>query len=323
MFFDILLVIYTRRAILEEAHYYPFGLTMAGISSEAAKGVTYPTNKHKYNGIEETRDLGLNQYDSPLRILDPQIAVWWQVDPETENMEMWSPYASNYDNPILYKDPLGNQPECCWGELKDAFVQTVQQVSSLAAGVANAWGSNQVLGAGRKTANQVGMTGDNATFYSAGQTVGDGLALFTGALEVIAGGSGEIASVGIASPIAIPLATHGVSVFATVGYNLFSTPLKQEVPPAGGTRSKNRLPDKGEPNSTQTNKPGTTTKKYGPGGNVQKEFNKGHPGNNVPKKEKLDHIHDYKPNPQNPTGRGDRQLGRPPKKNELKKDFNQ
>ena len=210
---------------------------MAGISSEAAKGTDYPTNKKKYNGIEETRDLGLNQYDAPLRVLDPQIAVWWQVDPETENMEMWSPYTSNYDNPILYKDPLGNEPECCWEEFKSALVQTVQQVSSLAAGVANAWGSNQVLGAGRKTANQAGMTGDNATFYSAGQTVGDGLALFTGGLEVIAGGSGEIASVGIASPIAIPLAAHGVSVFATAGYNLFSTPL-QGTPPAGGSPSK-------------------------------------------------------------------------------------
>ena len=90
---------------------------MAGISSEAAKGIAYPTNKYKYNGIEETKELGLSEYDAKLRILDPQIAVWWQVDPETENMEMWSPYASNYDNPILYKDPLGNEPECCGGLL--------------------------------------------------------------------------------------------------------------------------------------------------------------------------------------------------------------
>jgi len=90
---------------------------MAGISSEAAKGIAYPTNKKKYNGIEETRDLGLNQYDAQLRILDPQIGIWLQVDPETENMEMWSPYSSNYNNPILYKDPLGNAPECCGGIL--------------------------------------------------------------------------------------------------------------------------------------------------------------------------------------------------------------
>ncbi len=88
-----------------------------------------------------------------------------------------------------------------------------------------------------------------------------------------------------------------------------------------GKRRENRLPDKGEPNSTQTNKPGTTTKKYGPDGNVQKEFNKGHSGKRTPKKERGNHVHDYKPNPQNPTDRGTRMPGRSPKKNELKKDF--
>jgi hypothetical protein len=91
-----------------------------------------------------------------------------------------------------------------------------------------------------------------------------------------------------------------------------------------GTRRQNRIPDSGTPNSTATNTPGTTTKKYGPNGNTQKEFNEGHKGNNVPKNERSDHVHDYKPkqNPHpkdpNPTVR---QPGRPPKRNELKKDF--
>ena len=72
----------------------------------------------KYNGIDWQNDLGLNEYDAQLRTLDPQVGRWWQIDPKTENMEMWSPYASNYDNPILYKDPLGDEPEgggCCGG----------------------------------------------------------------------------------------------------------------------------------------------------------------------------------------------------------------
>ncbi|SDI61159.1 RHS repeat-associated core domain-containing protein [Chryseobacterium taeanense] len=87
-----------------------------------------------------------------------------------------------------------------------------------------------------------------------------------------------------------------------------------------GKRRKNRLPDKGEPNTVETNESQTTSKKYGPDGNVQKEYNKGH-GPKYPKNEQDDHIHDYKPNPNNPSGRGDRQPGRPPKKGELLKDF--
>ncbi|HMR43994.1 MAG TPA: hypothetical protein PKC40_09180, partial [Saprospiraceae bacterium] len=86
-----------------------------------------------------------------------------------------------------------------------------------------------------------------------------------------------------------------------------------------GKRMKNRLPDNGEPNSMRTNKSGTTTKKYGPDGKVQKEYNKGH-GKNAPKQEQTDHVHDYKPNPNNPTGKGDRMPGRTPKPNEKLKD---
>jgi RHS repeat-associated protein len=89
---------------------------MAGISSKASM-FGEPENKKKYNGIEKENDLGLEIYDAQLRELDGQIGRWWEIDPETENMEMWSPYASNYDNPITYMDPLGDEPECCKGLL--------------------------------------------------------------------------------------------------------------------------------------------------------------------------------------------------------------
>lgn len=84
---------------------------MAGISSNALKGANYPENRKKYNGIEYTSDLDLDIYDAQLRNLDPQIGRWNQIDPKTENMEMWSPYVSNYDNPIRYNDFLGDEGE--------------------------------------------------------------------------------------------------------------------------------------------------------------------------------------------------------------------
>lgn len=111
VFFDNVTVALASGPLLEETHYYPFGLQMAGISSNALKGTNYPANRKKYNGIEYTDDLDLDIYDAQLRNLDPQIGRWNQVDPKTEDMEMWSPYASNYDNPIRYQDFLGDEPD--------------------------------------------------------------------------------------------------------------------------------------------------------------------------------------------------------------------
>jgi RHS repeat-associated protein len=125
VFFDNLTVQDISGPLLEETHYYPFGLTMAGISSNALKGVNYPENRKKYNGIEFTTDLDLDIYDAQLRNLDPQIGRWNQIDPKIEDMEMWSPYASNYDNAIRYNDFLGDEPYGGPGffqGVKDGFV---------------------------------------------------------------------------------------------------------------------------------------------------------------------------------------------------------
>jgi hypothetical protein len=88
---------------------------------------------------------------------------------------------------------------------------------------------------------------------------------------------------------------------------------------AGG-RGKNRLPDRGAPNSVANNSAGTSAKKYGPDGWVQKEFNKGHTGDpaKTPKVEQADHVHDWKPNPHHPDGKPERmEPGRPPRPRDL------
>jgi hypothetical protein len=66
-----------------------------------------------------------------------------------------------------------------------------------------------------------------------------------------------------------------------------------------------------EPGTIGVNKSGTTKKKYGPDGWVEKEWNKGH-GPKYPPEEQDDHIHDHIPNPYHPDGRPKRQPGRTP-----------
>ncbi|MFY0254330.1 hypothetical protein ACDQ55_10295 [Chitinophaga sp. 30R24] len=82
VFFDDVILGINSGPLLEETHYYPLGLAMAGISSNALKGSNYPKNRKEYNGIEHTTDLDLNQYDAFYRTLDPQIRRWNQVDPK-------------------------------------------------------------------------------------------------------------------------------------------------------------------------------------------------------------------------------------------------
>jgi RHS repeat-associated protein len=80
---------------------------MAGISSKALN-FGEPENKYKFNGIEQNTDFDLNMYDAQYRNLDPQIGRFWQVDPESDNLESYSPYESMGNNPISYADPLGD-----------------------------------------------------------------------------------------------------------------------------------------------------------------------------------------------------------------------
>ncbi|PZR28663.1 MAG: hypothetical protein DI535_05870 [Citrobacter freundii] len=105
VFFDNLGVTHIPGPLREEDHYYPFGLTMAGISSKALS-FGGPENKYKYNGIEHNDAFDINTYDAFYRNLDPQIGRFWQIDPKPN--EKFSPYAAMANNPILYSDPLGD-----------------------------------------------------------------------------------------------------------------------------------------------------------------------------------------------------------------------
>ncbi len=93
VFFDNLQVSHIRGPILEETHYYPFGLTMAGISSKTLSFGGVQNKEQTFQGQRFDDELGLNWVQFKWRNHDPQIGRFIEIDPLSEKYEYNSTYA--------------------------------------------------------------------------------------------------------------------------------------------------------------------------------------------------------------------------------------
>jgi RHS repeat-associated protein len=99
--------------VVEEHHYYPFGMLMSGINLTSS-----PKNPYFYQGREFFDDFGFNLQDFDARMFDSQLGRWHAIDPV---MQFASPYIGMGNNPVSLVDPRGTFVGGFWSWLKGLF----------------------------------------------------------------------------------------------------------------------------------------------------------------------------------------------------------
>ncbi|HLG40843.1 MAG TPA: DUF6443 domain-containing protein, partial [Chitinophagaceae bacterium] len=125
VYFDDLRVEHTRGSLTEETHYYPAGLQMSGLCSQALLD-GYLNNKFKYQGQEYESNLGLYMLEFEARQYDPQLGRWHVQDPANQ---FASPYTGMGNNWACVVDPDGRL-----GFLAIAFMAVSAFVEGMHAG---------------------------------------------------------------------------------------------------------------------------------------------------------------------------------------------
>lgn len=108
VYFDDFQVGITAGNIIEENHYYSYGLKIAGISSRRLNDSYsgHLKNNYQYQGAYSELDDDISWYDFVLRNYDAQIGRWVQQD---QFEEFSSPYIGMGGDPVNLIDPSGGK----------------------------------------------------------------------------------------------------------------------------------------------------------------------------------------------------------------------
>jgi len=106
VYFDNLAVNVTPGVLLEEKHYYPYGLPIQGWGNVATGSLP---NRQRYQGNEYREEAGLNWMDFHNRQYDPQLGRFLSLDPlaDAGGQQVLSPYHAMGCNPAMMVDPFG------------------------------------------------------------------------------------------------------------------------------------------------------------------------------------------------------------------------
>jgi RHS repeat-associated protein len=99
-------LVYTPE-IKSSTHYYPFGMQIEEYSFTPQDG----GYRYGFNGYEKDDEMGKgsgNSYTSHFRSYDPRLGRFTSVDPAKAKYPSYSPYSAFLDNPIIFKDALGD-----------------------------------------------------------------------------------------------------------------------------------------------------------------------------------------------------------------------
>jgi RHS repeat-associated protein len=141
-------------SVLEEHHYYPFGLEHSGYISAKKQfeaklvEVTLPEGgkisifkprviqvvnsgyQYQYNGKEWQDELGLAWYDYGARNYDAALGRWMNIDPLAEEYPSYSPYVYVYNNPLKFIDPTGMEGVDEWEIDKYGKITNVKETDT-------------------------------------------------------------------------------------------------------------------------------------------------------------------------------------------------